>query len=201
MYLQADFVQHNYQDNSTSSAVLIKLCRLCDTVQRTEWSPWKPVRHKTHLYSLKSLSNNLFNIIKSTAACHCHDTNPYWQINGEDWEGGERHVINHQLRTSSELQLKSPPRSQNSCYSTPNNDSPLKAPSDGSQKPSHPCQLLHTSSVGKHEGILNSLDIPCRIAISLQDCTPKHWKTGRAVRIPPPITNCKCFARFHTDSS
>lgn len=43
---KADFVQHNYHDSRTSSAILIKPFRLCNTVQRTEWSPWKPVRQK-----------------------------------------------------------------------------------------------------------------------------------------------------------
>lgn len=80
----------------TSSAVLIKQCRLCNTVQRTEWSPWKSVRQK------QSLNNNLFNVIKCTAACHCHDANPYCQINGEEKierEGETTNVTNHQSGT------------------------------------------------------------------------------------------------------
>lgn len=96
-----DFVEHNYQDSRTTSAILT-LCRLCNTVQRIEWSPWKPMRHKTHLHSLKSLSNNLFNIIKCIAACHCHDVNPYGQINGKEKtkrEGGTKKFINYYLRT------------------------------------------------------------------------------------------------------
>lgn len=64
MYLKADFVQHNYHDSRTSSDIVIKPFRLPNTVQRTERSPWKPARRKTHLYSLKSLSNNPFNVIK-----------------------------------------------------------------------------------------------------------------------------------------
>lgn len=136
-----------------------------------------------------------------------HDANPHWQINGEDWEEETRNIINHQLRTWSKLRLKFPPQPQNSCIL----HLIIWLSSECVKRwvtkslPS-PCQLLHTSSVREHKGIISGLCIPYRITIftvRLHTKTLERERQAKWLKTPPPVTNSNWFAslpRFHADS-